>query len=194
MNRSELPDAFVVLYSVIDKTSFQRVEDELARLQNWDALRGRALIVVGNKIDLVRSRAVSTQGICYERLFLNFAPPGGSIHALQDCLYLTLSSSDGKCLACAYRGKFMEISVVINHNVDELLVGILTQIRLKEELQREIAMGTAVAEDAPHGQSSSSWFRNKGLVRASMKAKQIFTWFFGKDDDQYNNCENFQIL
>jgi len=62
MNRNELPDAFIVVYSVIDKNSFQRAEDELARLQNWDALRGRALIVVGNKIDLARSRAVSTQG------------------------------------------------------------------------------------------------------------------------------------
>ena len=49
--------------------------------------------------------------------------------------------TDGRCLACAYRAKFMEISVVINHNVDELLVGILTQIRLKEELQKEIAEG-----------------------------------------------------
>ena len=62
MNRSQLPDAYVVLYSVIDKTSFQKIEDDLARLQKWDALRGRALIVVGNKIDLVRSRAVTTQG------------------------------------------------------------------------------------------------------------------------------------
>ena len=62
MNRNELPDAYIVVYSVIDKSSFQRAEDELARLQNWDALRGRALIVVGNKIDLARSRAVSTQG------------------------------------------------------------------------------------------------------------------------------------
>jgi GTPase SAR1 family protein len=62
MNRNELPDAFLIMYSVIDKTSFKTTEDELARLQNWDALRSRALIVVGNKIDLVRSRAVSTQG------------------------------------------------------------------------------------------------------------------------------------
>lgn len=62
MNRNELPDAYVMMYSVIDKTSFKTTEDELARLQNWDALRSRALILVGNKIDLVRSRAVSTQG------------------------------------------------------------------------------------------------------------------------------------
>ena len=101
---------------------------------------------------------------------------------------------DGKCLACAYRAKFMEISVVINHNVDELLVGILTQIRLKEELQKEMSEGVVPSVEPSNGQGSHSWIRNKGLVRASMKAKQMFTWLFGKDDDQYNNCENFQIL
>ena len=67
MNRNELPDAYVVVYSVIDKSSFQRIEDEMARLQNWEALRARTLIVVGNKIDLVRSRAVSTQGTINKR-------------------------------------------------------------------------------------------------------------------------------
>lgn len=40
---------------------------------------------------------------------------------------------DGKCLACTYRAKFVEVSVGINHNVDELLAGTLTQIRLKKE-------------------------------------------------------------
>lgn len=33
MNRNELPEAYVVMYSVIDKNSFQRAEDDLARLQ-----------------------------------------------------------------------------------------------------------------------------------------------------------------
>lgn len=85
--------------------------------------------------------------------------------------------------------------MVINHNVDELLVGILTQIRLKEELQKEIAEGLADPSEASGSPaSSSSWIRNKGLVRASMKAKAMFTWLFGKDDDQYANCENFQVL
>lgn len=76
MNRNELPDAFVVMYSVIDKTSFKTVEDELARLQNWDALRSRSLIVVGNKIDLVRSRAVSTQGEWTDANCLRVYPRG----------------------------------------------------------------------------------------------------------------------
>jgi hypothetical protein len=36
-------------------------------------------------------------------------------------------------MATAYDCKFIETSVGINHNVDELLVGLLTQIRLKLE-------------------------------------------------------------
>lgn len=40
--------------------------------------------------------------------------------------------TDGRCLAVAFRVKFIEVSVGINHNVDELLVGLLHQIRLKQ--------------------------------------------------------------
>lgn len=191
MNRNELPDAYVVVYSVIDKSSFQRIEDEMARLQNWEALRARTLIVVGNKIDLVRSRAVSTQGTINKR-----KKKGGTVKLLMTFVLFSCFT-DGKCLACAYRAKFMEVSVVINHNVDELLVGILTQIRLKEELQREMADHNWPVGDSSSGQqqgAGGSWIRNKGLVQASMKAKQMFTWLFGKDDDQFANCENFQVL
>lgn len=45
----------------------------------------------------------------------------------------SLFIADSRCLACTYRAKFVEVSVGINHNVDELLAGILTQIRLKKE-------------------------------------------------------------
>lgn len=49
-------------------------------------------------------------------------------------LYNSITTiSDGKCLACTYRAKYVEVSVGINHNVDELLAGTLTQIRLKKE-------------------------------------------------------------
>lgn len=57
-----MPDAFIVMYSVIDKASFQRAEEYLARLHDQDLLRGRPAILVGNKVDLVRSRVVSPQG------------------------------------------------------------------------------------------------------------------------------------
>ncbi|XP_026467225.1 GTP-binding protein GEM-like isoform X1 [Ctenocephalides felis] len=44
-----------------------------------------------------------------------------------------VSTEEGKAMATAYDCKFIETSVGINHNVDELLVGLLSQIRLKLE-------------------------------------------------------------
>lgn len=69
----------------------------------------------------------------------------------------------------------------INHNVDELLVGILTQIRLK----------VLNYEDSDHQQQ---WYKSRGMVKASMKARQMFTWLFGKEDSKFKNCENLHIL
>uniref|UniRef100_A0A182JPG1 Uncharacterized protein n=1 Tax=Anopheles christyi TaxID=43041 RepID=A0A182JPG1_9DIPT len=44
-----------------------------------------------------------------------------------------VTSDEGKAMATQYDCKFIETSVGINHNVDELLVGLLSQIRLKLE-------------------------------------------------------------
>ncbi|KAG7295845.1 hypothetical protein JYU34_020928 [Plutella xylostella] len=62
MERLEPPDAFIIIYSVVDKASFQKAEQELARLLDGDMLRARPAVLAANKIDLARSRAVSTQG------------------------------------------------------------------------------------------------------------------------------------
>ncbi|CAG7838499.1 unnamed protein product [Allacma fusca] len=43
-----------------------------------------------------------------------------------------ISSQEGKSLACAHDCKFIETSSGIQHNVDELLVGILQQCRLRD--------------------------------------------------------------
>ncbi|CAG9561452.1 unnamed protein product [Danaus chrysippus] len=153
IDRSEPPDAFVVIYSVVDKASFQRAEQELARLLDCDMLRSRPALLVGNKIDLARSRAVSTQ--------------------------------DGKCLACTYKAKFIEVSVGINHNVDELLVGILNQIRLKKQ---------QYSAEGGRESSPAHWYKSRGVVRASMKARQMLTWIFGKEDSKFKNCENLNVL
>ncbi|XP_013136425.1 PREDICTED: LOW QUALITY PROTEIN: uncharacterized protein LOC106101663 [Papilio polytes] len=153
IDRFEPPDAFVVIYSVVDKASFQKAEQELARMLDCDMLRSRPALLVANKIDLARSRAVSTQ--------------------------------DGKCLACTYKAKFIEVSVGINHNVDELLVGILNQIRLKKQ---------QYSAEGGRESSPAHWYKSRGVVRASMKARQMLTWIFGKEDSKFKNCENLHVL
>ncbi|CAO1428938.1 unnamed protein product [Diamesa tonsa] len=147
-------DAFLVMYSVVDKASFTRAEYFLSLLHDLDLLKSRCCILIGNKIDLARSRAVSSQ--------------------------------DGKCMACTYRVKFIEISVGINHNIDELLAGSLTQIRLKKEHYE--LKGIKESSNHPH------WYKNRNVVRASMKARQMITWMFGKEDSKFRNCENLQNL
>lgn len=154
-NKDEMSkaDAFLVIFSVVDKATFSRAEQLLNMLHDMDLARTRPTILVANKIDLARSRAVSAQ--------------------------------DAKCLACTHRIKFIEVSVAINHNVDELLAGVLSQIRLKK---------AHVAVQGSRESSPTHWYKNRSVVRASMKARQMITWMFGKEDSKFKNCENLQVL
>ena len=82
-------------------------------------------------------------------------------------------------LACSYNAKFIEISVGMNHNCDELLVGMLHQLRLKR--------------DSYEPQKEHNWTRNKGIVRASRKVKRTLTKIFGKEDARLRNVTNFRV-
>lgn len=95
------PNGYLVIYSSADRSSFNVAERVLQTLWTSQNIAQKAVILVGNKADLARSRVIS--------------------------------SEEGKAMATAYDCKFIETSVGINHNVDELLVGLLTQIRLKLE-------------------------------------------------------------
>ncbi|XP_043645698.1 uncharacterized protein LOC122614969 isoform X2 [Drosophila teissieri] len=185
----EQADAFLVVYSCIDKESFTRAKQILSRLQDMDLLRHRPIILVANKIDLARSRAVSAQ--------------------------------DGKCLACTFGAKFIEVSVGINHNCDELLAGTLTQIRLKKEhvqLQlnpkkpkdknkfkentniETVETDNCLTDLKAHeggprdANSPAHWYKSRSVMLASMKARQMLTWILGKEDSKFKHCENLQVL
>ncbi|KAJ1519368.1 hypothetical protein ONE63_004664 [Megalurothrips usitatus] len=93
------PHAFCVVFAATDRGSFRLALDALERLWQSETVGTKAVILVANKTDLVRGRAVSTE--------------------------------EAKSAATQYDCKYIETSVAINHNVDELLVGLLTQIRLK---------------------------------------------------------------
>ncbi|XP_018007256.1 GTP-binding protein RAD-like [Hyalella azteca] len=141
------PEEFKVVYSITDKASFQRASEQLETLKSMLLLRGKAVILVANKCELVRSRAVNVD--------------------------------DGRELAINYGAKFMEISVGMNHKCDDLLVGILHQLRLKEEAE----------PTEPH--TRSAWTRNRSLMRASRKAKRLINRVMGKSDSKYKSCEDF---
>lgn len=56
------PHAYCVVYSTADRASFRQAEQSLQALWKTDSIRSKAVILVANKTDLVRSRVVSTQG------------------------------------------------------------------------------------------------------------------------------------
>ena len=54
-------DATLVTYSTVDRTSFQHAVETLSTLRRQYSLGG-AIVLVANKIDLVRIRQVAQQG------------------------------------------------------------------------------------------------------------------------------------
>lgn len=95
MNTYE-PHGCVIVYSITQRSSFQQAEEIVRYLWRENVCKEKAVILVGNKVDLARSRAIS--------------------------------SAEGISLAKSIDAKFIETSSGIQHNVDELLVGVLKQV------------------------------------------------------------------
>lgn len=94
------PDCYVVVYAVDDTESLGAAKSTLAWLVRNGAIPSRPCILTGNKIDLARTRVISTQ--------------------------------EGMDVAVQYGTKFLETSPGMGHHIDELLVGIVMQLRLRE--------------------------------------------------------------
>ncbi|XP_022246266.1 GTP-binding protein RAD-like [Limulus polyphemus] len=147
-------DAYIVVYSVINKRSFQQTKHLLQQIVKYPSNDKKAVILVGNKADLVRLRVVTTD--------------------------------DGRTMATSYGCKFIETSVGINHHVDELLVGLLSQIRLK--LQHE--------ETVKKKRQSITLERNKSRSSQLVggKAKCFIKKILGRSSASWKSCDNLHVL
>jgi Rad/Gem-related GTP binding protein 1 len=66
------PHACVIVYSIVARSSFRVAEEILNYLWRENVTRDKAVIIVGNKADLARSRVISTQGnLLVKKLFNN---------------------------------------------------------------------------------------------------------------------------
>ncbi|CAG0884299.1 unnamed protein product [Cyprideis torosa] len=99
-----------------------------------------------------------------------------------------VSPQDGKSLAISYKCKWVEISVACNHNVDQLLVGLVNQIQLynKKRLECPTAPTPSVSP------SKAPTERRRGIVRASKRIKRVFSKVWKGEEDK--NCEDFHLL
>lgn len=136
-------DAYVVVYCIDDRSSFDRAVDILYNLRKEEH-NDSAIILVANKCELARSRLISTE--------------------------------EAQAVAKTYDCKFIETSTVLNHNVDELLAGILSQIRLKIK------------------QNEKSHSKLEQIHGCVTKSKQILNKIFSKKEGATKSCENLYVL
>ncbi|XP_044587064.1 uncharacterized protein LOC123266732 isoform X3 [Cotesia glomerata] len=163
------PQAYCIVYSTTDRASVRVAEEVLQTLWRSDLVSARAVILVGNKVDLVRSRSVATE--------------------------------EGKSMAISYDCKFIETSVGINHNVDELLVGLLTQIRLKlenPERTRDLfhKRSRKNRSRSPLGSCSENNSPKKyrgSRTSASLKVRSLLGKVWARDSKS-KSCENLHVL
>ncbi|KAI8433091.1 hypothetical protein MSG28_013947, partial [Choristoneura fumiferana] len=114
--------------------------------------------------------------------------------------------TEGKALATSYECKFIETSVGINHNVDELLVGLLTQIRLKQQHAERVrkrsssrknrSRARSPQSDAPAAPapppatvSAASTPRKRTRLSASVKVRGLLGRVWARDSKS-KSCEN----
>ncbi|XP_031638454.1 uncharacterized protein LOC116350696 isoform X2 [Contarinia nasturtii] len=93
-----------------------------------------------------------------------------------------IPTAEGKALAKSIEAKFIETSSGIQHNVDELLVGILKQIRLKETRDKKAAAQNAMK------------MRNSRTHINFTLAKEILQKICLSDITKSRSCENLHVL
>ncbi|GIY11852.1 hypothetical protein CEXT_813291 [Caerostris extrusa] len=97
---------------------------------------------------------------------------------------------EAKSVACSYECKFIETSAAINHQVDELLVGIVTQIRLKA--QQQLDMATFTTNSTSKGGRSLQ--KRMSLGGSGKKARGILNKLLGKGKIKSQSCGNLHVL
>lgn len=105
-------------------------------------------------------------------------------------------------MATNYQCKFVETSVSINHNVNELLVGLLYQIRLKFEHTDKTRdnchhRARCIRSRSPVGSCSETSspnrkFRN-GRTTTSLKIRNMLGRVWARDSKS-KSCENLHVL
>lgn len=98
----------------------------------------------------------------------------------------TISSNKGKLLATSRECKFIETSSGMQHNVDELLVGVLKQIRLRETRDKKLKRQGSKARNLSklHGSKTAL---SLNLAREILNKICL-------NDSKSKSCENLHVL
>uniref|UniRef100_A0A0B6ZHX7 Small monomeric GTPase n=1 Tax=Arion vulgaris TaxID=1028688 RepID=A0A0B6ZHX7_9EUPU len=146
----EIPiDAYVAVFSVSNTASYNQIVKSIRTLRE-EHKTNKAIILVGNKIDLARQRRIARH--------------------------------DALRIAKKYDCRYIETSAALNHHVDELLVGILSQIR--EQIAPSASNSLAPPSD------SKSRSRSKSPGKA---ISDFFSKIFGTNNKKAKSCETLFV-
>ncbi|XP_063589278.1 GTP-binding protein RAD-like [Penaeus indicus] len=107
-----------------------------------------------------------------------------------------VTTSEGRTLAMTYECKFIEVSAGIDHNVDELLVGILTQVVLWEsEIRLKNQVLSSENQEAPGSapEGSPTATQQRTRHKNSFRVKGILNKLLNKDR-KTKSCENLHVF
>ncbi len=92
-------------------------------------------------------------------------------------------------MATTYKAKYTETSAALNHNVDELLVGILTQIRLKLATQAKFQR----KKPSRRGLMSMGGGAVTRRKSAGVRVRGILDKMLG-NDSKSKSCDDLHVL
>lgn len=101
-------------------------------------------------------------------------------------LKLQYAVKEGKQLATSRECKFIETSSGLKHNVDELLVGVLKQIRLRESREKKLR------RQSSKGKLLSKLHNSKTVLSLNL-AREILNKMC-LNDSKSKSCENLHVL
>lgn len=189
---SVFDDAFIMIYSISDAASFIYIKREVCRLREKIDV-DRPIIIVANKTDLNRTRAVTSSGsytiffmdihICIVAKFEEMLCQKKNLKIPKNMNAMGFFFAEGKAVAHHYNCKYVETSVAFQVRVDELLVALVRQIRLTLDPKTMI------------GRSSADW--NRGpmhLPRRFIKARTLLQRLFGRKPRSKRNGETCEEI
>ncbi|CAG5122610.1 unnamed protein product [Candidula unifasciata] len=142
-------DAYVVVFAVSNTASYNQAVKSLRTLREEHRIN-KAVILVGNKIDLARQRRIAKH--------------------------------DALRIAKKFDCRYIETSAALNHHVDELLVGILSQIR------QQIAPSDDTRLAPPSDSKTRSRSKSPGKA-----ISDFFSKIFGGSDKKAKSCETLFV-
>lgn len=174
-----------MMYSISDEASFRFILREVSRLRERMDV-DRPIIMVANKMDLNRTRAVSASGTIKNALKSKARTQNFVINKIFSIFCISdkiFSFAEGKSAAHLYGCKYVETSVSFQVRVDELLVALVRQIRLTLDPRAVI--------HRPAGEHGRG---RRHLPRRFLKARTLLQRLFGRKSKSKRNRETCEEI